>query len=192
MRSLCRAPAAVLAGSTSLAPCQTISGVEHPGQKYLMTPERDQDVSCSSRRRCWASISSRCHQIAARAAQPTTDSLRDYGGIQPSFEARRMHTSAIAVSDAAPDAPNSVAAALAAQPPAPPLPYDSDENSVSGPGEAPFVPPQIDKLIRMIMRHGKKEQARRIVFDATHAMYNSARAKNPRPELKQRHKDFQK
>ena len=36
------------------------------------------------------------------------------------------------------------------------VPYDSDENSASGPGLAPFIPPSIEKLINVIMRHGKK------------------------------------
>lgn len=103
---------------------------------------------------------------------------------------RHLHSQRTALDGTSEDTPNSVAAALAARPPPPPLPYDSDEDSTTGAGEAPFVPPQIDKLMKMIMRHGKKEQARRIVFDATHAMYNNARAKNPRPELRQRHKDF--
>lgn len=70
------------------------------------------------------------------------------------------------------------------------IPYDSDENSASGPGLAPFVPPPIEKLINMIMRHGKKDIARGIVFDASHALYNAARSSNPRPELQQRRKEY--
>ena len=57
---------------------------------------------------------------------------------------------------------------------------------------APFVPPSVDKLIRVIMRHGEKEKARKIVFDTSHAMYNMTRSANPRPELKQRVKQFVK
>jgi hypothetical protein len=72
----------------------------------------------------------------------------------------------------------------------PVLPYDTDENSATGAGLAPFIPPSIEKLINVIMRHGKKEVARRIVFDTSHAMYNAARSANPRPELKQRCKEF--
>jgi hypothetical protein len=70
------------------------------------------------------------------------------------------------------------------------IPYDSDEQSASGPGLAPFIPPSIQKLISVIMRHGKKDQARRIVFDASHALYNATRKPNPRPELRQRKKEF--
>lgn len=70
------------------------------------------------------------------------------------------------------------------------VPYDPDENSASGPGLAPFIPPSIEKLINVIMRHGKKEVARRIVFDASHALYNATRRPNPRPELRQRKPEF--
>lgn len=73
---------------------------------------------------------------------------------------------------------------------APLIPYDSDENSATGVGLAPFIPPSIEKLINVIMRHGKKEVARGIVFDASHALYNAARDPNPRPELQQRRKEF--
>jgi hypothetical protein len=70
------------------------------------------------------------------------------------------------------------------------IPYDSDEQSAGGPGLAPFIPPPIQKLISIIMRHGKKDQAQGIVFDASHALYNAARRPNPRPELRQRQKEF--
>jgi hypothetical protein len=56
----------------------------------------------------------------------------------------------------------------------------------------PFVPPAIEKLTRVIMRHGQKEIAHRIVFDTSHALYNMTRAANPRPELRQRNPKFVK
>jgi hypothetical protein len=69
-------------------------------------------------------------------------------------------------------------------------PYDEDLDEGAPMGRAPFVPPPIDKLIRIIMRHGKRDVAQRIVFDASHVLYNATRPKNSRPELQQRHKDF--
>jgi hypothetical protein len=69
-------------------------------------------------------------------------------------------------------------------------PYDEDLDEGAPMGQAPFIPPPIDKLIRVIMRHGKRDVAQRIVFDASHVLYNATRPKNPRPELKQRHQDF--
>ena len=59
-----------------------------------------------------------------------------------------------------------------------------------GKDRAPFIPPYIDKLTRIIMRHGEKEKARRIVLDTSHALYNMTRSANPRPELVQRNPAF--
>ena len=42
----------------------------------------------------------------------------------------------------------------------------------------------------MIMRHGQKDTARKIIFDTSHALYNTTRKANPRPELKQRDPRF--
>jgi hypothetical protein len=56
----------------------------------------------------------------------------------------------------------------------------------------PFVPPTIDKFIRIIMRHGQKDKARKIVFDASHALYSLTRKANPRPELRQRNPKYVK
>ena len=66
-----------------------------------------------------------------------------------------------------------------------------NDNSVVKVGSsAPFIPPAVKKLINVLMRCGEKEKAQAIVFRTTHALYNMSRARNPRPELKQRHKAF--
>ena len=76
--------------------------------------------------------------------------------------------------------------------------YDPEAQQVDHPAEhrrprtAPFVPPSVDKLINIMMRHGQKDTARRIVFDTSHALYNMTRRPNPRPELKQRSARFVK
>ena len=62
----------------------------------------------------------------------------------------------------------------------------------SRPSGAPFIPPAIDKLVRVIMRHGEREKAWGIVLDASQALYNMTRPANPRPELRQRDARFVK
>jgi hypothetical protein len=62
----------------------------------------------------------------------------------------------------------------------------------AGKQAAPFIPPSIVKLIKVIMRHGQKDIARKMVFHASHALYNMTRKPNPRPELQQRDRKFVK
>lgn len=57
-------------------------------------------------------------------------------------------------------------------------------------GAAPFVPPSIQKLINVMIRHGQKEIAQKTVFKTAHVLYNMSRPSNPRPQLKQRHAAF--
>jgi hypothetical protein len=68
----------------------------------------------------------------------------------------------------------------------------SRDTGQKGQTYAPFIPPSVDKLIRIIMRHGKKDIARKIVFDTSHALYNMTRKANPRPQLRQRNPKFVK
>lgn len=185
--------AALFHGPNTFAPCTMLSGGECSGKQLTNNIFRDHRVSCPCQRCALHSLASvdgcRHNGLPPMLAQGT-DPFRDTTSRHRALRPRLMHSSAVHLQETSTDVPNSVAAALEARPPEPPLPYDSDENSVTGAGEAPFIPPQVDKLIKVIMRHGKKEQARRIVFNATQALYNSSRAKNPRPELRQRHKDF--
>lgn len=195
MRSLARASCTLLSGISARAACAGHSGADgvlsYELPSFHCSPKR-----LSSSSSCFQSseTGSRCFTTTSppltTAALGCTDLPGRAAHVAKAQGRRYLHSFRTNLDATSEETPNSVAAALAARPPPPPLPYDSDEDSVSGAGEAPFVPPQIDKLIKMIMRHGKKEQARRIVFDAAHAMHNSARAKNPRPELRQRNKEL--
>lgn len=73
-----------------------------------------------------------------------------------------------------------------------PEPEPASPQAGQRPRSAPFVPPSVDKLINIMMQHGQKDTARRIVFDTSHALYNMTRRPNPRPELKQRNPRFAK
>lgn len=195
MRSLARASCVLRSGISGRAACAGHSGADGLLPHELPTLHCNQHTSSGSSSFQSSGTGSRCPTTTclplARAALDCTGLPRRGAQVAKAPGSRNLHSFRSNLDAPSEDeAPNSVAAALAAQPPPPPLPYDSDEGSASGAGEAPFVPPQIDKLIKMIMRHGKKEQARRIVFDAAHAMHNTARAKNPRPELRQRNKEF--